>query len=134
LPLGAALAKRVPDVQFVLDHCGVPNIAGGELDPWRAAIREIAALPNVACKVSGLVAYCAPGNVTAAAIRPYVEHAVACFGWDRVLFGGDWPVCNLTASLGSWVAMAKELLAGESMERQAKFFEGNAVRIYRVEA
>ena len=132
LHLGAALADQAPGVQFILDHCGVPDIAGGGLDPWRAALRAIAARPNVACKISGIVAYCDPARVTVDAVRPYVEHVVSCFGWDRIVFASDWPVCNLTASLGRWVAMARELFAEESVERQAKFFSGNAERIYRV--
>ncbi len=61
LPLARALAAACPDTRFVLDHCGVPDIAGGGLDPWRAEIRALAELPNVSCKLSGLLAYCAPG-------------------------------------------------------------------------
>lgn len=132
LPFGARLVRQLPDVQLVLDHCGIPNIKGGELDPWREHIRELARFPNLACKISGVVAYCDPHRVNVAAIRPYFEHCVECFGWDRVLFGGDWPVCNLTSSLGQWVAIAKEILRDESSDRQEKFFAGNAERIYRL--
>lgn len=132
LGLGAALARKVPDVQFILDHCGVPDIAGGDAAAWRAAVQEVARLPNVACKISGIVAYCDPARVTVEAVRPYVEHVVACFGWDRIVFGSDWPVCNLTSSLAAWVGIARALFAEESAERQAKFFAGNAERLYRV--
>lgn len=132
LHLGTALLRRVPDVQFVLDHCGIPDIRNNVLDPWRERIRELARLPNLACKVSGLVAYCAPQHVTTEAIRPFVEHCVECFGWDRVLFGGDWPVCTLTSSLGRWVEIVREIVGTESPERQTKFFAGNAERIYRL--
>ncbi len=130
LPLAAQLLRQVPDVQFVLDHCGIPNIEAGELDPWRDRIRELAQFPNLACKISGVVACCDPQRVTIEAIRPFVEHCLECFGWDRVLFGGDWPVCNLTSSLGHWVALAKQLVEEESPERQARFFAGNARRVY----
>ena len=132
LHLGQALLRKVPGVQFVLDHCGVPDVKGGGLDPWRSRIRELAQFPNLACKVSGLPAYCDPARVTADAMRPFVEHCIECFGWDRVLFGGDWPVCNLTSSLGRWLAIAKELLAGESAERREKFFAANAERVYKL--
>jgi predicted TIM-barrel fold metal-dependent hydrolase len=132
MPLSAKLVRQLPDVQFVLDHCGIPNIKGGGLDPWRQHIYELAQFPNLACKISGVAVYCDPQHVNAAAIRPFVEHCIECFGWDRVLFGGDWPVCNLTSSLSRWVAIAKEIVQAESPERQAKFFAGNAERIYRL--
>jgi len=132
LLLGAKLVRQLPEVQFVLDHCGIPDIKGGGLDPWRQHIRELAKLPNLACKISGVVAYADPKHVTASAIRPYVEYCIECFGWERVIFGGDWPVCNLTASLGCWVEIAKEIVQAESFERQGKFFSGNAERIYRL--
>lgn len=132
LPLAENLLRRVPDVQFILDHCGIPNIKDTALDPWRRHIRELSAFPNLACKISGIVAYCDPQRVDAAALRPFVEHCLESFGWDRVVFGGDWPVCNLTSSLGGWVELAKELVGGESPERQEKFFSRNAERIYRL--
>jgi predicted TIM-barrel fold metal-dependent hydrolase len=132
LPLGAELLRRTPAVQFVLDHCGIPNVKDNALDPWREHIRALSQFPNLACKVSGVVAYCDPQRVTAAAIRPFVEHCIECFGWDRVLFGGDWPVCTLTSSLGRWVEIAKEIFGEESSERQEKFFSKNAERIYRL--
>lgn len=132
LPLGAKLIRQLPDVQFVLDHCGIPNIKSGELDPWREHIRKLAQLPNLACKISGVVAYCDSQHVNARAVQPFVEHCLECFGWDRVLFGGDWPVCNHTSTLGRWVEMAKEMVRTESAERRGKFFAGNAKRIYRL--
>ena len=132
LPLGAKLVRKQPEVQFILDHCGIPDIKGGGLDPWRHYIRELAKLPNLACKISGVVAYADPQRVTAAALRPYVEHCIECFGWERVVFGGDWPVCNLTVGLGRWVELAKEIVQAESPERQGKFFASNAERIYRL--
>ena len=132
LSAGARLVRAVPNLQFVLDHCGIPNIKGGELDPWRERIRELASFPNLACKISGVVAYSDPARVDAASIRPFVEHCIECFGWDRVLFGGDWPVCNLTSSIGDWVRIAREIVGSESIERQEKLFSRNAERIYRL--
>ncbi len=133
LPHAETLLRTASDVQFVLDHCGIPNIKDNELDPWRRHIRQLANYPNLVCKISGLVAYCDPQNAAADAIRPFVEHCIESFGWERVLFGGDWPVCNLTASLGNWVAIAKELVRGESLQRQEQFFFRNAERIYRLQ-
>ncbi|HTY87293.1 MAG TPA: amidohydrolase [Candidatus Acidoferrum sp.] len=132
LPLAAKLVRQLPDVQFVLDHCGIPDIKGNGLDPWRQHIRELAQFPNLACKISGVVAYGGSPPVNAKAIQPFVEHCLECFGWDRVMFGGDWPVCNLTSTLGRWVEMAKEIVRTESTERRQKFFAGNAERIYQL--
>jgi Predicted metal-dependent hydrolase of the TIM-barrel fold len=133
LDLAKTILSRAPNVQFILDHCGIPNVKNAELDPWRRHIRELANYPNLACKISGLVAYCDPQRVNAEAIRPFVEHCIDCFGWDRVLFGGDWPVCNLTSTLGRWVEIAKEIFRTESLDRQQQFFSGNAERIYRLQ-
>ncbi|HYG23442.1 MAG TPA: amidohydrolase [Verrucomicrobiae bacterium] len=132
LPRASRLLGNAGDVQFILDHCGVPNIKGHEMDAWRESIRRIAAFPNLACKVSGVAAYCDPAQVTVEAIRPYVEHCIDCFGWDRVLFGGDWPVCNLTANLCRWVEIIREILGAESVARCEQFFHRNAERIYRL--
>jgi predicted TIM-barrel fold metal-dependent hydrolase len=134
LPVAFGLLNRAPNVQFVLDHCGIPNIKDGEFEPWSTYVRELANYPNLACKISGLVAYCDPKRVTVEAVRPVVEHCVDCFGWDRILFGGDWPVCNLTLSLGDWVAMARRMVQGESLDRQQRFFASNAERVYRLKA
>ena len=131
LPLAISLAKKCPKVQFVLDHCGVPDVKGKAFDPWRAHIMELAALPNVACKISGLVAY-AGENWTVEDLRPWVEHVVASFGWERVVWGGDWPVCTLTASLHSWTNVSDKLFAGATSEQREKVFYKNAGRIYRI--
>jgi predicted TIM-barrel fold metal-dependent hydrolase len=118
-------------VQFILDHCGVPLVKERALDPWRANIKTLAAEPNVACKVSGIVAY-AGADWTADDLRPFVVHVIESFGWDRVVWGSDWPVCTLTADLGRWVAATRTIIAGESADNQAKLLNGNARRIYRL--
>jgi predicted TIM-barrel fold metal-dependent hydrolase len=130
LPIARELIAKCPEVQFILDHCGVPDIAAGALDPWREAIRQVAALPNVACKISGVFAYCAPGQATTAAVRPYVEHCLESFGWARVVWGGDWPVCTLTSTLRQWVATSRELVSACTEAEQRQLFHENAVRIY----
>ncbi|PXA99044.1 amidohydrolase [Nostoc sp. 3335mG] len=130
LHLGVDLARRVPEVTFVLDHCGNPDIGGVGLDPWRQDLKAIAALPNVAGKVSGIVNHCDPGW-SAETLRPYVEHVIESFGWDRVVWGSDHPVVTKTGSLTSWVAASREIVAAETAENQEKLFHRNAERIYR---
>ena len=131
LPLALKIARACPDVQFILDHCGVPPVKERALDPWRADIAALAAEPNVACKISGIVAY-ADANWTADDLRPFVEHVIRSFGWDRVVWGSDWPVCTLTADLGRWVDATRTLIANESDDNQAKLLNGNARRLYRL--
>ena len=131
LPLAIALAQKCPDVQFILNHCGVPDVRGRAFDPWRANITKLAALPNVACKISGLVAY-AGENWTVGDLRPWIEHVMENFGWDRVVWGGDWPVCTLTATLRQWVEASDQLFAGVNQEIREKVFGKNAERIYRI--
>lgn len=132
LPIGLELAKACPQVTFVLDHCGVPNVRDRELDPWRADIAALAKLPNVACKISGIVAYADPAGWTVDDLRPFVEHVIAVFGWDRVVWGSDWPVCTTTADLTRWVAATHALIAGASDSEKERLLSTNATRIYRL--
>jgi predicted TIM-barrel fold metal-dependent hydrolase len=132
LPLATELAAKCPNVQFILDHCGVPDIASGRIDPWRQNIREIAKLPNVACKISGVLAYCAPGQANAEAVRPYVEHCLEQFGWDRAVWGSDWPVCTISSDLRTWVDVTQKLVATADQSKQQMLLHDNASRIYGV--
>lgn len=131
LPVAIALADACPGVTFILDHCGVPDVKGRAFEPWRTQLRALAARPNVSCKISGLVAY-AGADWTVADLRPWVDHALDCFGWDRVVWGGDWPVCTLGAPLNRWVAATHELTASASAEERAKLYHRNAERLYRL--
>jgi predicted TIM-barrel fold metal-dependent hydrolase len=133
LGIALELARKCPDTQFVLDHCGVPDIAGGIMDSWCAAIHDLAGLPNVACKISGVLAYCSPGNATMQEVRPWVEHCIESFGWDRVVWGSDWPVCNMRSSLPAWVEISRQIVQSASEDEQAKLFQKNALRLYGVQ-
>ena len=130
LPIGAELVNAVPNVQFILDHCGVPDIADGDDSGWRQGIKTLAGFPNVACKISGITAYCAPGTATIQTLKPYIEHCIECFGWDRVVWGTDWPVCNINSSISEWTAISKAAVAHEEPSNQEKLFRTNALRLY----
>ena len=127
-----ALADLAPHVQFVLDHCGVPDVKGRAEHPWRADIAEIARRPNVAVKISGVVAYADAATWTLEDIKPFVEHAIESFGWDRVVWGSDWPVCTLGASLSTWLAAIQALTRGASVDERDRLFARNARRIWRL--
>jgi predicted TIM-barrel fold metal-dependent hydrolase len=132
IPKAIALVDLAPNVQFILDHCGVPDIKGGQDHPWREHITEIAKRPNVTAKISGVVAYADPSSWTVETLRPFVQHTISQFGWDRVVWGSDWPVCTLGGGLSTWVAATHALLDGTSESERSKLYYGNAKRIWKL--
>jgi L-fuconolactonase len=130
LPAALEAAAALPELRFVLDHAAKPRIASGGWEPWAAQLRELAALPNVSCKLSGLVTEAARSGREPAGLLPYARHVLDVFGPARVLFGSDWPVCTLAATYGSVVALAEEATAGLSPAETAAVFGGTAARVY----
>ncbi|MFE6887541.1 amidohydrolase family protein [Streptomyces sp. NPDC057694] len=126
LPACVKAAAAHPELTFVLDHLGKPEIAAGRLDPWRAEVRALAALPNTVCKLSGMVTEADPAAWTVDTLRPYADTVLDAFGPERVLFGSDWPVCTLAATYGQVVDTAVELVGG----RDEDVFARTAERIY----
>ena len=131
LPHLLHFAERHPALRIVIDHAAKPDIAHGVIDPWRAQIAALAELPNVSCKLSGLVTE-AGDAWRPDALRPYVEHLLATFGPRRLLWGSDWPVVNLAADYSRWFNLADNLVDSAGDEREA-LFGGNAVRVYGIE-
>jgi L-fuconolactonase len=132
LPAVTELVRRCPQVQFVLDHLGKPNIREHVLDPWRADLERLASLPNVWCKLSGLLTEADPQRWELADLAPYVAHALAVFGPQRVMFGGDWPVMLQAATYPRWVDGVAQLLADQPAEAQRAIWAENASRCYRL--
>jgi L-fuconolactonase len=126
------LVRLCPNVNFVLDHIGKPNIKSGLLDPWRAELRELSRMENVSCKLSGLATEADHASWTAADLRPYIDHVIACFGFDRVMFGGDWPVSTQATEYPRWVETVDEALRGCSVDELRKIYLRNAESFYRV--
>jgi L-fuconolactonase len=120
------IARRLPDVSFVLDHIGKPDIAAGMWEPWATWIRDLAALPNVTVKLSGLVTEAAP-DWKPAGILPYAEHVLSAFGASRVMYGSDWPVCTLAATYEQVQALAEEALSPGDRD---EVLGGTARRVY----
>jgi len=126
------LVRQCPEVSFVLDHLGKPGIRARLLDPWRAELRELAALPNVVCKLSGVATEADHAAWTAADLRPYLDHALLCFGPGRLLFGGDWPVSTQATGYPRWVEVVDAALQGCTAEERQRIFARNAEAIYRI--
>jgi L-fuconolactonase len=126
------LVKQCPNVSFVLDHSGKPGIKAGLLDPWRAQMTELAALPNVWCKLSGLVSEADIQNWTPAQLQPYIDHVLSAFGVDRVMFGSDAPVLYLAGTYEKWVRTLRAATAHLSEADQQKLWRDNAIAFYRI--
>ena len=132
LPATIELVRACPETSFVLDHLGKPNIKDGVLEPWRTQVSDLARLPNVSCKLSGMVTEADRERWTTDDLRPYAEHILASFGEDRVMFGGDWPVVLMASPYRRWVETAEELTASLSPEAQRKLWRDNARAFYRL--
>jgi L-fuconolactonase len=132
LPAVIELVRQCPQVSFILDHGGKPGIRAGRLDPWRERLRTLAALPNIVCKLSGLVTEADHAGWTAEQLQPYVAHLLATFGPSRLLFGGDWPVAKLACGYSRWLELARHFTAHLTPAEQAAIFHDNAARVYRI--
>ncbi len=126
------LVRRCPRVRFILDHVGKPFIKEGLMEPWKTCLRELAAQPNTWCKISGLATEADCQKWTREQIKTYVDHALDCFGWDRVMFGGDWPVACQATEYPRWVATLQWAVRGASRTQIQKLFHNNAVGFYRL--
>ena len=126
------LVRRCPEVRFILDHIGKPDIKGRLLDPWRAELRDLAQLPNVYCKLFGLVTEADHSGWTREDLEPYVGHVVECFGFGRVAFGSDWPVATLAAEYPQWVTSLEWALRGCSAGELRRVFRENGSAFYRL--
>ncbi|MCM2274089.1 MAG: amidohydrolase family protein [Candidatus Didemnitutus sp.] len=133
LPRALALAAEFPSVAFVLDHGGNPSFDAASFTPWAQVLRSLAQRPNIWCKLSGLVSGLPTAEVSVARLAPYLDTIVATFGADRVVWGSDWPVCNLTSSLTQWVGITREFFASASSAERAAIFHRNAARLYRLD-
>ncbi|MFO0924113.1 MAG: amidohydrolase family protein [Pirellulales bacterium] len=135
---GATLAKQCPETRFMVDHCGNANpewyqreaaeTAVKEANQWKRSIDVLASLPNVYCKISGIIARLKPNGE----IAPIINHCLDAFGPDRVVFGSDWPVCLSGATLRVWVDRLVAIIADRSQESQRKLWAENAIRFYRI--
>jgi L-fuconolactonase len=123
-------AERHPALSIVIDHAAKPDIARGALDPWRAHIAELATLPQVTCKLSGLLTE-AGEDWRPDELRLFVEHLLATFGPRGLLWGSDWPVVNLASGYPRWFALA-DALTGVAGDERAALFGDNAARVYGI--
>jgi L-fuconolactonase len=132
LPAALRVARRLPEVRFVIDHLAKPPIASGGGQAWRDGMAAFAELEHVSCKVSGLVTEASWSSWSTSDVQPYVDHAMQVFGPARLMFGSDWPVCLLAATYAQVVDLARTTLGSLTPSERAAVFGANAVRIYRL--
>ncbi len=136
LPAAVAAVSACPDVTFVLDHLGNPELSGRPDEGWVASIQALAGLGNTFCKLSGVLGEPAPdgsGGSGVGHLLPYYEVALEAFGPSRLMFGSDWPPCTVTSSYAGVVAAAQALTAGLRADERADVFSGTARRAYRLD-
>jgi L-fuconolactonase len=126
------LVEQCPHVQFILDHIGKPDIKNQRFDPWKQEIQALAAFPNVHCKISGLVTEADFEAWAPTDLQPYIEHVIACFGFNRVIYGSDWPVSTQASDYPRWVDTLTEAVSGCTSEELCNLFRDNAIRFYRL--
>ncbi len=129
----AKLVDLCPDTRFVLDHCGNASVLEKDLDPWRRDLAHLAEREHVSAKISGIIASGTEGRWSIENLAPIINHTLDCFGPDRVVFGSDWPVCTLAASLREWVESLRAIVRHRGAADQRKLFAENARRLYRLE-
>ncbi|MEU6246823.1 amidohydrolase family protein [Glycomyces sp. NPDC047010] len=130
LPAAAEAAAAVPDLRFVLDHLGKPQVRDGDagLRAWREAVTPLAKRPNVSAKLSGLVTEADWHRWKPADLRPFVQTALELFGPDRLMFGSDWPVCELAATY----TRVKDALIEVLGRTDPDVFGGTAAKVYQL--
>jgi L-fuconolactonase len=132
LKYAAQLISKFPDQLFVIDHIAKPDIKNREIKQWAKDISSVAKFENVFCKVSGMVTEADWKKWTNADLYPYLDVIVEAFGMDRLMFGSDWPVCNVAADYTQVVNICKDYFSTFSSTEQQLFFGGNAIQFYDI--
>ena len=133
LPNAIKMVRQCPEVRFVLDHIAKPAIKAGISDPWRQHMKELASLPNVTCKISGVSTEADHKNWTREQLKPYIAHAIDSFGFERCMFGGDWHVLELAGTYPQWIEVVDWVVEGASAEEKRKLYRDTAIRTYRLQ-
>lgn len=128
------LVQQCPQVRFILDHIGKPFIKERILEPWKSLLKTLAEQSNTWCKISGLATEADFNNWTSENLKPYIAWVLECFGWERVMFGGDWPVACQATDYTHWIETLHGAVPDASGPQLKKLFYHNAVAFYRLAA
>jgi L-fuconolactonase len=135
LPYVLLALRSAPGLRAVIDHASKPAIRACQTEPWKTLIAEAAKRENLHCKLSGMITEADHQNWKVDDLRPYVDHVVDSFGWERVMFGSDWPVCRVAGEYGQVIDSLRQIL-GTHWDKPAEeaLFGGNAERFYKLES
>lgn len=128
------LVQQCPEVSFILDHIGKPDIKGQVFEPWKAELKTLAAFPNVWVKMSGLITEADLEHWKKEDLKPYIDHVVNCFGVNRVMYGGDWPVSRLAGDYPDWVEALDWAIQDLPDVDKRKLYRDNAIAFYRLDS
>jgi L-fuconolactonase len=134
LPAAVTFARAFPRQRFVLDHLGKPDVRANGYGEWRGHFGDLAALPNVCCKLSGLVTEADWRAWTPAQLRPYLDAALESFGPSRLMIGSDWPVCLAAASYRDVIDLVRDAIAEYSTDERERILGGTANDFFRLKA
>ncbi len=126
------LVSALPERPLVLNHCGKPGIRDGAIDNWKTNMRQLSRYEHVYCKVSGLLTEADLKNWKKEDVTPYTDHVLECFGNNRIVYGGDWPVCTLAGGYHDWFTFVSEWTSDWSEQEKNNFYHDNAKRFYRL--
>jgi len=127
------LIDQNPNLRFVLNHLGLPNVKDGELETWKSGMQQLAERPNVVCKLSGLLTRCHPEQVDGNFLKPYILSPIEYFGTDRVMFGSDWPVLTRANTFQVWAQVLENFTTELSQSELTQVFSDTAKKVYRVD-
>jgi len=126
------MVRQCPDVQFILDHIGKPDIKSQLMEPWKQELKVLAGFPNVWCKMSGLATEADFKSWKNEDLKPYIDHVLECFGFERVMYGGDWPVASMATTYPRWVETLAWAVSGCTETELKRLFHDNAIAFYRL--
>ena len=124
---------KVPGLRVVINHIAEPNIAEHQLEPWLSDLQRVAGVTDVKCKVSGMVTKADRASWSVDDVQPYVTHVLEMFGYDRLMYGSDWPVCVQAGSYDQVIGVARETLSSLTEEQSEVVFGGNAIQFYELD-
>jgi L-fuconolactonase len=127
------VAEKVPLLRMVLDHLGKPPIAAGGREPWASDIRRLAAIPNLYCKISGMVTESNHAQWSVDQLVPYVAHVIEQFGLSRLMWGSDWPVCLKAAGYRHVFDSTLQAMGPLTEPQRRDFFTSHAMAFYRLQ-
>ena len=130
LKIVPSVAEKTPGLRMVVDHIAKPPIATGRMDDWAEDMATVAKIPNVYCKLSGMITEADHRGWKAEHLRPYVAHVLKLFGPERLMFGSDWPVCTLAGSWKEVLAAFTQAIGPQPIDVREKLLGGTAEKFY----